>query len=436
MPQPVHLRDERLTQYLRRFSGVFSLPQWKYFVTVLMGLLHCDERRSLSALLRHVVAGVTIFGLCHFLRAAPWSVDQLTTVRQTCFYEQMAPVVAAAHQDLRARQPRRRGRRRRTVVTGYLILDDSTHVKRYARAQEGLGRHYSSTEKAVVNGHSLVQAVYLLGGRVLPLTPRLYRRKETCEAEGVPFVSKIDLAYQEVTTFTPPPGTHTHLLIDTWYLARRIWRAARVRGWDVTAGLKANRVMRRVDPDGTRHWVSVREYAAGLSADAFQEVLWPTEGGGKVVYAHLVRTWVRKLGPCQVLIVKPDPYTGPEQTRYWVTSCLNASLEEVIGHAAQRWSIEVLFADFKELVGGDQYQMRSAEGIVRFWALGWCVIQFLDELRAEYYRQTGERLTLGQAREQVRLAHQQKVLDWIVEQIQSGATREDIHQALKPAMQL
>jgi hypothetical protein len=71
MPQPVHIRDVRLTQYLRRFSHVFSLPQWKYFVTVLLGLLHCDERRSLSALLRHVAVGVTIFGLCHFLRAAP-----------------------------------------------------------------------------------------------------------------------------------------------------------------------------------------------------------------------------------------------------------------------------------------------------------------------------------------------------------------------------
>ncbi|MCX7855739.1 MAG: hypothetical protein N2556_07165, partial [Anaerolineae bacterium] len=166
MPQPVHIRDGRLTQYLRRFSGVFTLPQWKYFVTVLMGLLHCDERRSLSALLRHVVARVTIFGLCHFLRAAPWSVDQLTAVRQAYFYEQMAPVVAAAHQDLQAQPPRRRGRRRRTVVTGYLMLDDSTHAKPYAQAQAGLGRHYSGTEKKVVNGHSLFQGVYWLAGRI------------------------------------------------------------------------------------------------------------------------------------------------------------------------------------------------------------------------------------------------------------------------------
>jgi len=75
MPQPIHIRDMRLAQYLRLFSGVFSLPQWKCFVTVLLGLLHRDERRTLSALLRHVVVGVT-FGLCYFLRAAPWSVGQ------------------------------------------------------------------------------------------------------------------------------------------------------------------------------------------------------------------------------------------------------------------------------------------------------------------------------------------------------------------------
>jgi len=36
MPQSIHIRDARLTRYLHRFSGVFSLPQWKYFVTVLL----------------------------------------------------------------------------------------------------------------------------------------------------------------------------------------------------------------------------------------------------------------------------------------------------------------------------------------------------------------------------------------------------------------
>jgi len=436
MPQPIHIQDARLAQYLRLFSGVFSLPQWKYFVTVLLGLLHCDERRTLSALLRHVAVNVTIFGLCYFLRTAPWSVDELTAVRQAYFYEQVAPLVAAAHAEQRAQRPRRRGRPKRTVVTGYLIIDDSTHAKRYARAQEGLGHHYSGTEKKVVNGHSLYQSVYLLEGRQLPLTPRMYRRKVTCEAEGVPFVSKIDMAYEEVTTFEPPPDTHTHVLIDCWYMAKRVWRAARQRGWDVTGGLKSNRVMRVIDPDGTRRWVKVREYAAGLTADDFEEVLWPTEEGDKMVYAHLVKTWVRGLGPCQVLIVKLHLDDDLEDTRYWATSRLEGTLEQVIGHVAQRWTIEVLFADFKELMGSDHYQMRSARGIVRFWALGLCLYQFLDEVRATHRRAWGEHLTLGQARQQIRESHWEGLLDWIFEQVQAGATRNELRQALQPAMRL
>ncbi|MBU0496291.1 MAG: transposase [Chloroflexi bacterium] len=191
-----------------------------------------------------------------------------------------------------------------------------------------------------------------------------------------------------------------------------------------------------ITPDGTREWVPVRDYAARLTAADFAEALWPQEHGDKVVYAHLVQTWVRKLGPCQVLIVKPSPDAGPEQTRYWVTSRRDDTLEQVIGHAAQRWTIETLFADFKELLGSDQYQIRSAPGIVRFWALGLCLYQFLDEVRVTHQRQTGVRLTLGQVRQQIRETHATQLLDWICDQIEHGASRDDIRLALQPAMRL
>jgi hypothetical protein len=154
------------------------------------------------------------------------------------------------------------------------------------------------------------------------------------------------------------------------------------------------------------------------------------------VCAHLVKTWVRGLGPCQVLIVKLDPDDDVEHTRYWATSRLDDTLEEVVGHAAQRWTIEVLFADFKELLGGDHYQMRSAQGIVRFWALGLCLYQFLDEVRATHHRLRGEHLTLGQARQQIRDYHWEGLLDWICDRIEAGATRDEIRQALQPAMRL
>ena len=154
------------------------------------------------------------------------------------------------------------------------------------------------------------------------------------------------------------------------------------------------------------------EYAAGLSGDDFTPVIWPTQEDEKVVYAHVVTTWVRGLGPCQVLIVKPDPDADLEHARYWAMTRLDDILEQVVGHAAQRWTIEVLLADFKELMGSDHYQMRSARGIVRFWALELCLYQFLDEVRATHHRIWGERLTLGQARQQIRESHWERLLDW------------------------
>jgi hypothetical protein len=194
--------------------------------------------------------------------------------------------------------------------------------------------------------------------------------------------------------------------------------------------------MRLMAPDGTREWLAVRDYATRLTEADFTAALWPQEHDDKTVYAHLVRTWVRKLGPCQVLIVKLSPDAGPEQTRYWVTSCLDDTLEQVIAHVAQRWTIETLFADFKELLGSDHYQVRSAQGIVRFWTLGLCLYQFLDEICATHQRYTGVRLTLGQVRQQIREVHAAQLLDWICDQAEKDVSRDDIRLALQPAMRL
>ena len=434
MPQPIIAQDATLRQFGQSFAPAFSLPQWKYFVTVLLGLLHCDAAHTLCGLLRQVAVAVTVSGLSRFLAQAPWSVEALTALRQARFEAQVALPVAHAHAQQRAQREPRRGRPRQTVVTGFLIMDDSTHVKRFASKMEGLGFHYSGSDHRPMPGHSLFQSLYVLLGHRLPLTPRLYRRKAVCMAEGVPFASKVDLAEQQIMTFQPPPGTHTHVLVDNWYTCRRIWRATLRRGWDITGGLKSNRQMRVVAPDGQRSWISLKDVVATLPPESFQAVVWPNQDGGHTVYAHLIRTWVKKLGPCQVLIVKPTADAPLKDTRFWATSRLSDSLDQVVAAAAQRWDIEVLFADSKELMGSDQYQVRTAEAIVRFWALGLCLYQYLDEQRLRLQEQDGRRRTLGEVRAWVREQHATLLLDWIHHRVQEGDSQEQIRQRLKPAV--
>lgn len=434
MAHLVLLQTANLRQYMQMARDVFSRPQWKYFVTVLLALLECDETRTLSGLLRQVAVKVTLSGMSRFLQRAPWSVEALTVQRQAHFNALVATEVAQAHAVQRAQQPRKRGRRRQTVVTGYLILDDSTCVQPYARQMEGQGRHYSSSDKCVMPGHSLFQGVYCLLGRQMPLTPQMYRQQAVCEREGVPFQSKIDMTIHAIETFEPAPNTHTHLLVDSWYVAKQVWRAARQRGWDMTGGLKCNRGLRITTADGERQWQRVDDYAANLASDDFQAVVWPSQEGGRQVYGHLVRTRLKKLGACQVLIVRSDPDAPLRETRYWITSRLHDSLEQVVTAVATRWTVETLFADFKELMGADHYQVRSAQAILRFWALGLFLYQYLDEQRVCLESQRGHHVTLGEVRTQVRQQHSDLLIEWIVHHAAMGASADQIRARLRPAL--
>lgn len=104
--------------------------------------------------------------------------------------------------------------------------------------------------------------------------------------------------------------------------------------------------------------------------------------------------------------------------------------------AAKRWTVETLFADFKELMGSDQYQLHSAEAIRRFWALGLCLYQYLDSLRHRLQRLENQHISLGEVRAWVIERHDDRQLHWIWHQACCGVKPAVIKQALRPALPL
>jgi hypothetical protein len=434
MAHHIIIQDATLRNYLQGFRGLFSIPQWKYFVTVLMGMIHCQASRTLSGMLREVAVWVTVGGLSRFLISPAWSVQELAEARYERFCAEVAPLVEDAHAQQVSQRPKQRGRPASTVVTGYLILDDSTHVKRYAKKMGGLGWHYSSTDKRSMPGHSLFEGVYVVEGCQYPLSPQMYRQKSVCEREGVPFWSKVDLAERVIQEFEPLPDTCTHVLVDSWYVNKRIWKAVKTRKWDLTGGLKKNHKLRTTDVEGNLVWMRVDDYADELTNEAFQTVIWPNQEDGQTVYACLIRTKVKKLGACQVLIVKTKADDPDEKPRFYISTRLSDSLEQVVQAMALRWTVETLFADFKELMGSDQYQLHSAEAIIRFWALGLCLYQFLDSLRHRLKRTYAKDFTLGETLAWVRERNEMHKLNWICRQASAGATSQCIQAYLAPAL--
>jgi hypothetical protein len=423
MPKPIVCLSEQLCQYLEIFRPCFSKRQWKYFVTVLLGLIECEERKTMTGMLRVVGEHISLSGLSRFLSKWPWSAEEVAQTWLVRFRQRMEPLVQAEHKRLKAERPKRIGRPKATVVTGYLIFDDSVHTKPKGRKMGGLGRHYSNTEQRVVSGHCLFTGLYVLLGQRCPLPAQMYRQKSVCQQEGVPFQSKIDMAVNQIKDFKPVTDTHTNVLIDSWYHCKRVRKAAQNRGWDVSGGLKSNRVMRLIQEDNSRVWVKLSEYAAGLDRNDWQEIIWPSEQGGQKMYAHLVCTWIRKLGPTLLLITCHSLDQPLKSIRYWGSTVLDLNAQALVDILAVRWQIETFFEYDKDLLGSDHYQLMTAQAILRFWTLTACLMCFLEEQRAT---STPRLKTCGEARRKIQDVHRRNLLIWLKEQFQSGCTIDQI----------
>lgn len=410
MPKPIVCASEQLHQYMELFRACFSRRQWKYFVIVLLGLIECEERKTMTGLLRVVGEQVSLSGLSRFLNKWSWSAEQVAQTWLQRFRERMEMPVQAEHARLKAQQPKRAGRPKQTVVTGFLILDDSVHEKPKGRKMGGLGRHFSSTVRKVVSGHCLFSGLYVLLGRRCPLRARLYCQRRVCQQANQPFLSKIDMAVEEIEQFEPVPGTHTHLLIDIWYHCKRVRKAAQKRDWEVSGGLKHNRVMRRIAADGSREWLKLSAYAADLTPADWIPVHWPSDTGGQQLYAHLVPTWIRKLGPTLLLITCHDRDEPLKTVRYWGSTVMTLDAQALVDILAVRWEVETFFEYDKDLLGSDHYQVMTSQAVLRFWTLTACLLCFLEEQRAAGPDPT---LTCGDVRRQIQLEHCRNLLAWL-----------------------
>jgi hypothetical protein len=253
------------------------------------------------------------------------------------------------------------------------------------------------------------------------LEPLLYRQEKTAKKDGVPFVSKINLMIQQIRNFTSPYGTVTHVLLDSWYSAKKVWKAARDRGFQITTGLRCNRSLRVTcenDPKVWK-WQKLSDYAASLPESAYQQCSNP-RNPEQNVYVHVVDTRIKKLYRCKFVIVRYNLNDPISETRYWASSDLAADAQTLLGHISVHWEIEVFFGDTKELLGIDQYQVMTSTVLLCYWTLCWIAFSFLEEIRDELKHQKiqdevedqeeckCQPATLGQARKEVQKTYRLK----------------------------
>ena len=175
--------------------------------------------------------------------------------------------------------------------------------------------------------------------------------------------------------------------------------------------------------NGSREWLKLSQHATQLDKDDWQEVTWPSEKGGQKMYAHLIPTWIRKLGPTLLLITCHDLDDPLKSVRYWGSTVLDLDAQALVDILAVRWQIETFFEYAKDLLGSDQYQVMSAQVILRFWTLIACLLCFLEEQRTVDQDQY---LTCGDVRRNIQHQHRLNLLHLLDDRFKQGFSIDQV----------
>ena len=208
---------------------------------------------------------------------------------------------------------------------GFLIVDDSTLDKPYAKEMAFVRRMWSGKHHRTVKGIGLVTLVWTDGTTVIPVDFRIYNIDEDDKTKNDHFLDMLDKA--EERSFNPE-----FVLFDTWYASVKNLKAIRKKEWHFLTRLKINR---SVNPDNKGNV-------------PLETVDIPPKG----LVVHL-----KAYGFVKVFrIVSKDG-----DTQHWVTDVQDMDESKRKDLAKKSWKIEEYHRGIKQFCGVEKCQARKEE---------------------------------------------------------------------------
>lgn len=249
------------------------------------------------------------------------------------------------------------GEAERTGKPIYCIVDDTiaSKTKPSSRALhpiEDAYFHQSHLKKKQDYGHQAVGVMLSCNGIVLNYAMVLYDKSRT----------KIQIAC-DIAAELPEAPVPSFFLCDCWYSCAKVMDAFLAKGFYTISALKTNRL---IFPAGIKRQIS-----------QFAPVIHKTDPnvslvtvGKRQYYVYRYEGNLKDLEDVVVLISFPKEAFGiPSALRAFICTDASLTTREILDSYLVRWSIEVFFRQAKQNLALDQYQIRSALGIRRFWLL-------------------------------------------------------------------
>ena len=375
--------------------------QFRHFQNYLTGLAVLSNK-SMANMARCVLDSADKTNLSRFLSEADWSDEKVNDRRIEYLLERTKSV-------------------RKKSADSRLLLDD-TLCEHVGSLFEYVDRHYNHGDDTYPLAHNLVTSHFVSGAVRFPVDMRQYRRYEEVtewerfvkkhypdreiptrkkertkfhkevdpelpkdpdfQALHARFQTKITLGIELIQKALERGLPFDTVLFDGWYLAPDLVQTIEAQHKDWISILKKNRKLETnsftlrdaegqpVPLEGPH--LKVEELVPLIPQNAFQKL----EIDQKSYWCFTLAVRIPDLGKVRIVIsFEQADLTGTYVTL--VTNRADWNATRIIRVYLQRWPIETFYQDSKQLLGLDEYRMRSAEAIRKHWGLVFVVYSFL-----------------------------------------------------------
>lgn len=377
-----------------RFRAVFAnRKQFRHFENYLTGLMVLDNK-SMANIARCILDSADKTNISRYLSEAPWRSERLNDERVS--YMQAQTALA-----------------QRPSSESVLALDD-TLCEHVGSLFDYVDHHYNHTDGQHPLAHNLVTSHYVSGAVRYPVDAELYRRYEeftgwaTFVEQYFPvteipkkkheraafhkrvdehlltdpeflelhqaFKTKISLARQLVEKAVERGLLFDWVLFDGWYLAPELLVTLQRLNKDWISILKHNRnletqSLRLRNKEGNllsfdAPQIKVKDLVPLIPQNAYKPILMDN----RTYYTFTMTAHIPSLGKVRLVVSFDNPELQGNAV-VLVTNRADCSAKHIISTYLLRWPIETFYQDGKQLLGLDEYCMRTAQAFQKHWSL-------------------------------------------------------------------
>jgi len=239
----------------------------------------------------------------------------------------------------------------------YIIIDDTIMSKTKPSSQaanpiEDAYFHQSHLKRKQDYGHQAVSVMLSCNGITLNYDIIMYDKSKT----------KIQIA-QDIAAELPIVPVVSYLLCDSWYTSKKVMDAFFMKGFYTIGAIRTNRL---IYPCNIKK--RINEFALFIEQTDCDVRL--VTVGSREYYVYRYEGRLKDIDDAVVLISYPkDAFHNPKALRAFISTDTSLSTDEILDIYLERWPIEVFFRQAKNVLALDKYQVRSADGVKRFWLI-------------------------------------------------------------------